>query len=106
MSWPSFLTFVSPLACSARQSTSTPSMPEHASPRELPYVLVCLVNDVWSRRYLDLGYNLLTSNGLLNVTWPEHLEYVERELPYMLVCLVNDTSAHPHNLPNDRVPNL
>ena len=63
---------------------------------------------IWpsSLEVLYLYNNALTSNGLLNVTWPEHLEYVERELPYMLVCLVNDTSAHPHNLPNDRVPNL
>jgi hypothetical protein len=60
----------------------TPSMqwaPEPASPRcRTPFALLphTLVDSrvAWSRRYLYLYDNALTSNGLLNVTWPEDLE--------------------------------
>jgi hypothetical protein len=42
-----------------------------------PVCLVAALADsrvAWSRRRLDLHDNALTSNGLLNVTWPEDLE--------------------------------
>ena len=59
----------------------TPSMqvvPEHASPHcRTPLALSrrWLTRPIaWSRRRLYLHDNALSSNGLLNVTWPEDLE--------------------------------
>ena len=42
-----------------------------------PVCLVAALADspvAWSRSYLGLSNNALTSNGLLGVTWPETLE--------------------------------
>jgi hypothetical protein len=61
VSWPPTLPYVSPLACSERQST---------------HCLVAALADspvAWSRRELYLNENALTSNGLLDVSWPESL---------------------------------
>ncbi len=64
--WPSPLQYVSPLACS-RRARARILAPAH------PLCLVAALADspvAWSRRVLDLDYNAITSDGLLNVTWP------------------------------------
>ena len=64
--WPPNLEYVSPLACS-RRARARISAPAH------PLCLVAALADspvAWSRRVLDLDYNAITSDGLLNVTWP------------------------------------
>ena len=66
VSWPSSLQYVSPLACSGRQS----------SHRRLPHP-VCLVAALadprvaWSRRGLDLANNKIVS--VAGVIWPSSL---------------------------------
>jgi hypothetical protein len=62
VSWPPTLEYVSPLACSERQST---------------HCLVAALADspvAWSRRRLGVGYNQIVS--VAGVTWPSNLQYV------------------------------
>ncbi len=80
--WPSSLQYVSPLACSVRQSTH---------PRaSAPVCLVAALADspvAWSRRVLYLNQNALTS--VEGVIWPSFLQYVSP-----LACSARQ-STHP-----------
>jgi hypothetical protein len=72
--FPSSILYVSPLTCSVRQSTH-----HHAAAlrlscrRDSRWLPVSDSPVAWSRRWLDLNRNVLTSKGLLQVTWPESL---------------------------------